>query len=245
MSGPQVMTQRVAVVTGAASGIGQAIVSAMASDGIAIHALTRGSIPALSISNGASISWHHVDLGDDLAIAEFVARLRSSERGIDYLVHSAGQFQSGLVSETKIDVLDDAWRVNARAPYLLTQLLIPSLVQCKGFVAFINSSVWLNPRRELSAYTMSKYALKALADSLRAELNTQNVRVVSIFPGKTATPMQQTIHDARSASYRPDVLLQPESIAEALMGALKMPPSCEVTDIFLRPASTTPANFQE
>jgi len=245
MTGARSMKDRVAVVTGGASGIGQAIVLAMADEGVTVHALTRGAIPAIRVRNGASISWHHVDLMDDRAISEFVARLRCTERGLDYLIHSAGQFQSGPVTETPIETLDDAWRVNARAPFLLTQLLVPSLIRSKGFIGFINSSVWLNPRRELSAYTMSKYALKALADSLRAELNSHDVRVVSIYPGRTATPMQQTIHDARAAFYRPDVLLQPESIATALMSAFAMPPSCEVTDIYLRPSNAAPANFQE
>jgi NADP-dependent 3-hydroxy acid dehydrogenase YdfG len=67
---------RVAVLTGAASGIGQAIVSALGVADVTVHALTRGGVPQTSLSNGASISWHHVDLADDMAIAEFVARLR-------------------------------------------------------------------------------------------------------------------------------------------------------------------------
>ncbi|AJD45356.1 SDR family NAD(P)-dependent oxidoreductase [Rhizobium sp. SEMIA 4085] len=236
---------RVAVVTGAAGGIGQAIVSALGVAGVTVHALTRGGVPPSSLSNGASISWHHVDLADDRAIAEFVARLRVTDRGIDYLVHSAGVFCSGPVAQSPVEELDNVWRVNLRAPYVLTQLLLPALARQKGYIAFINSSVWLNPRMELAGYTMSKYALKAFADVLRAEINNQDVRVLSIFPGKTATPMQETIHDARALSYQADELLQPESVAANLITALSMPSTCEVTEIFMRPARPTPPTFND
>lgn len=227
---------RVAVVTGAASGIGRAIVSALSLQDVTVHALIRGAVPALALSNDSSINWHHVDLANDLAITEFAARPEFDDPGIDFLIHSAGLFRSAPVTDSAVGELDEIWRVNARAPYLLTQRLLSGLIRKKGFIAFINSSVWLNPKRELAGYTMSKYALKALADTLRSELNVHDVRVLSIFPGKTATPMQEGIYKARSAFYEPDVLLQPESIATTLIDALAMPESCEITDIFVRPS---------
>jgi NADP-dependent 3-hydroxy acid dehydrogenase YdfG len=92
---------------------------------------------------------------------------------------------------------------------------------------------------------MSKYALKTLADVLRAEINGQDVRVLSIFPGKTATPMQEIIYWARALSYQADELLQPESVAANLISALSMPSTCEVTEIVLRPARATPPTFDD
>jgi NADP-dependent 3-hydroxy acid dehydrogenase YdfG len=62
------------------------------------------------------------------------------------------------------------------------------------------------------------------------------MRVLSIFPGRTATPMQERIFQAEGKEYRPERLLQPEDVAESVVNALRLPENAEVTDIHLRPA---------
>ena len=95
------------------------------------------------------------------------------------------------------------WRINLRAPYLLPQALLPQLVARQGQVVLLNSSVWGNARAGSAAYAASKYALKALADALRAEVNPDGLRVLSVYPGRTASPMQAEVHRAEARPYAP------------------------------------------
>ena len=150
-------------------------------------------------------------------------------------MHGAGLYATGPVATAPVATLDALWRINLRAPYLLTQALLPALRRRRGQIAFVNSSVWGNARAELTAYAASKYALKALADGLRAELGPEGLRVLSLFPGRTATRMQAAIFAAEGAAYRPEALLQPEDIAASLVAALALPRTAEVTDLHIRP----------
>jgi NADP-dependent 3-hydroxy acid dehydrogenase YdfG len=97
----------------------------------------------------------------------------------------------------------------------------------------MNSSVGSAP--EVGFYSASKHALKAFADTLRAEANPAGVRVLSVYPGRTATPMQESIFAAEGRSYDPSRLLQPEDVAEMVLAALCLPRTAEVTDLHIRP----------
>jgi NADP-dependent 3-hydroxy acid dehydrogenase YdfG len=90
-----------------------------------------------------------------------------------------------------------------------------------------------------SQYDATKHALKAIADSLRAEVNSYGVRVLSVYPGRTATDMQARIHKAEDRSYRPELLLQPADVASVILNALLVPRTAEVTDIHIRPLMKT------
>jgi NADP-dependent 3-hydroxy acid dehydrogenase YdfG len=155
--------------------------------------------------------------------------------GLDVLVHSAGIFRMGPIGEAPISDLDLVYRTNVRAPYALTQALLPMLVARQGQIVFINSSVGLTARAGVGAYAASKHALKAIADSLRAEINELGVRVISVYPGRTATPQQEKIYEQEERPYRSDRLLQPEDVAQAVLNALAMPRTAEITDINIRP----------
>ena len=87
----------------------------------------------------------------------------------------------------------------------------------------------------ISQYAATKAALKAMADSLREEVNPDGVRVLSIFVGRTATPMQAALHEAEGKEYRPERLLQPEDIASTIVHALCMPRTAEITEVDIRP----------
>jgi NADP-dependent 3-hydroxy acid dehydrogenase YdfG len=135
-----------------------------------------------------------------------------------------------------IEDFDHLYRVNVRAPYLLTQQLLPLIKARQGQVVFINSSVGLNARARVSQYAATKHALKAIADSLREEVNAAGVRVVSIYPGRTASPMQAMVYQLENRVYQPEQLIQPEEIAAVITTVLSLPKGAEVTDINIRPA---------
>jgi NADP-dependent 3-hydroxy acid dehydrogenase YdfG len=87
----------------------------------------------------------------------------------------------------------------------------------------------------LSQYAATKHALKAIADSLREEVNAEGLRVLSVYPGRTASPMQAAVHEMEGRAYHPERLMQPEDVAAVVINALSLPRSAEVTDIYIRP----------
>ena len=130
---------------------------------------------------------------------------------------------------------DRQYRVNVRAAYLVTQGFLPMLKARCGQIVFINSSVGLLAKRDVGQYSATKHALKAFADSLRQEVNADGVRVTSVYPGQTASQMQELLHRMAGEAYAPEALMQPADVAAAVLCALSLPRTAEVTDIAIRP----------
>lgn len=241
MSGLQ---DKLAIVTGATSGIGEAIARRLAQAGATLCLLARDQhrLEALreSLRASTSVRTEGADLANRKEVETLAMRLQSSFDGVDILVHSAGLLRFGTVSTAPAEELDQHYEINVRAPYYLTRALLPALLARRGQVVFLNSSVVWQPVRENQAcYAITKHALKALADALRAEVNAHGIRVLSVYPGRTATPMQAEVYAHGNMKYEPERLLQRQEIAELVLSALQLPPTAEVTDISIRPARSS------
>ena len=176
------------------------------------------------------------DLTVDEDLGGAVEQIRERYGRVDILVHSAGVISWGHVESADVaEFWTGQFRTNLRAPYLLTQRLLPMLRHRPGQVVFINSSLGLGARENVGQYAATKHALKGLADSLRAEVNADGIRVLSIFLGRTASPMQETAHARDGAPYRPHRLIQPQDVAMTVTHILRLPSTAEVTDISIRP----------
>lgn len=237
---PRVPESRVALVTGASSGIGAALAEALARDGVRLLLTGRDAERLEAVAGRARASSPQVETAAaDLADAEQVRALASRVEEIfgrlDLLVHAAGALHWGPVASAPLEELDRQLAVNVRAPYLLTQLLLPLLETSRGQVVFLNSGVVRKPAAGMASYAASKHALLGLADCLREEVAASGVRVLSVFPGRTATPMQRELRRLEGEPYDPAGLLQPEDVAALVLDALALPPRAEVTDLFLRP----------
>jgi NAD(P)-dependent dehydrogenase (short-subunit alcohol dehydrogenase family) len=229
----------VALVTGASSGIGRAIALSLGSAGASLALVGRRAqlLARVADSGSAYCERYAVDLTEDAALAELAARVEADFHRLDILVHCAGAVALGPVETAPVDDFDRQYRVNVRAPYLLTQLLLPLVRAAQGQVVFVNSSAGAGRARGgASQYAATKHALRAVADSLREEVSADGVRVLSVFPGRTATPMQAHVHELEGRPYRPENLMKPEDVAEAVLAALRLSRSAEVTEINLRPA---------
>jgi NADP-dependent 3-hydroxy acid dehydrogenase YdfG len=105
-------------------------------------------------------------------------------------------------------------------------------------VVLLNSTHGLVAPPGISPYAASKYALRALADAFRAEVNSR-VRVLSVFCGKTATKMQRRIYESRGegALYEriEGEILRPEDVADFIAAAVSLPRTAEVTEFSIRP----------
>jgi NADP-dependent 3-hydroxy acid dehydrogenase YdfG len=236
----QAFADQIAVVTGASSGIGKAIALRLAAQGATLCLIGRRAAALASVAQSAGAAAPRVlhcpaDLTLDKDIQELLARLQRHYDRIDLLVHSAGAISLGQHETAPVEDFDRQYRTNVRAPYVLTQALLPMLRDSRGQIVFINSQAGLNARANMGQYAATKYALKALADSLREEVNAAGVRVLSVYPGRTASPMQVAMHAVEGKEYHPERLMQPDDVAAVVLQALSLPRSTEVTDIILRP----------
>lgn len=231
----------VAVITGASGGIGEAISIALAREGVKLLLAGRSTEKLEIVAERArdlspGVETFAGDLADDEVIRALADRAQKAFGGASILIHSIGLFLAGPIETSSVDELDRQYRVNTRAPYLLTQALLPSLITREGQIVFINSSAGFHPAKAgWAAYSASKHALRALADGLRAEVNPKGVRVISVFPGRTATPMQEEVHRFEGKPYDPERFLQPRDVAYAMLNALALPKTAEVTDLHVRP----------
>ncbi len=230
-----------AVITGASSGIGRAIAHELAAFGAVVCLLGRRReiLEQLALSGNGRMLAFPLDLSVPEQIEGFAADLRRVNCRPDILIHSAGVIAVGATENASIAEFERQLRVNLSAPYLLTQSLLPMLKSRRGQIVFINSNAGLGGVRGSGQYSATKHALKAIADSLRQEINPDGVRVLDVFVGRTATPMQAALHAAEGKPYAPDRLIQPEDVASMIRHTLSLPRSVEVTAIHMRPMRST------
>ena len=225
-----------ALVTGAGSGIGRAIAVALAREGmrLVLAGRTAQSLQETARLGGGEVRIVVADLATEAGV-DMMAQ--AAPAALRVLVHSAGLFLHGPVTDTTAAEWDAIAAVNLRAPMRLTASCLGALRGGAGHVVFINSTAGLRVGVGNGAYAASKHALRAAADALRQEVNADGIRVLSVFPGRTDTPMQDAVLKAEGRTPRPGALLYPEDVASMVVAALLLPPRAEVPDLMIRPSS--------
>jgi len=237
------LKNKVAVITGASSGIGKSIVLELAKQEVILCLLGRRLKSLRELANIANRPTHHVhcfkvDLTVNQEIIGFAESISQLFNGIDILIHCAGVISTGFLETAPVEDFDRQYKTNVRGPYVLTQWLLPLLKSQQAQVVFINSSATFNVTPGLSQYAATKHALKAIADSFRQEVNADGIRVLSIYPGRTASPMQESLFRKEGREYNPKILVQPRDIALMVIEVLRLPRRTEVTDVHLRPITS-------
>jgi NADP-dependent 3-hydroxy acid dehydrogenase YdfG len=229
-----------AVITGASSGIGGAIASAIASTGSSVCLVGRDSERLEAVAKNArrtsrAVMVHETDLSVDASIEGLTHHIRQEFTTLDILVHCAGAYSTGTLGKTPVQQLDALYRTNVRLPFLLTQALLPLLKARQGQIVFINSSQGLHAKANTGPFAATQHALKAITDSLRDEVNADGIRVLSIYPGRTATQRMKALYEIEGYPYKPELLLQAEDIAQVVLNALLLARTAEVTNLEIRP----------
>jgi NADP-dependent 3-hydroxy acid dehydrogenase YdfG len=231
-----------AVVTGAGSGIGRAIVLELARRGVPCYLVGRSlcklqEVARLANQVGVESIPIALDLSDAAVGVTLAEQLRSFGRPIELLVHSAAVMSLARVELATLEHFTKLLTVNVLAPFTITKQLLHEICGRKGAIVFVNSSIVHYPAAGTAEYAASKHALKGFADALRQEVNAQGVRVISVYPGRTATPLQSSLCEVEGREYLPDKLLQPEDVAEVVVHAVALSRTAEVTEIMIRPAA--------
>lgn len=222
---------RTHLVTGAGSGIGEVVTRRLHERGDHLVLLARNERRAEDLAAaypGADV------LVADLARPETLDGLALPER-LDSAVHAAGVVELGTVAELSTSAWTDQLVVNLVAPAVLTRLTLPALRAARGTVVLLNSGAGITAKAEWGAYAASKHGLRALADSLRAEEAGTGVRVTSVFPGRTATPMQAEVHRQEGKEYDAGDWVRAETVADLVLHVLDLPPDAVVPEVLVQP----------
>jgi NAD(P)-dependent dehydrogenase (short-subunit alcohol dehydrogenase family) len=228
----------VALVAGASGDIGRAITFALLCADAEVFMLGRSMarlVQPLPRENlREKCRFVVADLTDDAAVARVSAEIADRHR-LDVLVLSSGTYERSHEPA----VLARQIAANLIGPYALLREVLPLLVDARGQVVFINSTQALRAAPGVGQYAATKHAMKAVADSLRDEVNANGVRVMSIFLGRTASNRQGAIFAAEGRHYPPERLIQPADVGELVLFLLQLPRTSEVTDIVMRPMQKT------
>lgn len=223
------------LLTGAGSGIGQAVAQRLAARGDRLVLVARNAERAAQLTAAFPGAIPVVvDLAHPEAIQDAVAAADLPE-SIDAVIHAAGIVELGAVGELPLSAWTDQLTVNLIAPAELTRVVLPRVRAARGQLLFVNSGAGLRTHPDWSAYAASKHGLKALADALRAEEAPHGVRVTTVYPGRTATPMQAQVHEQEGRDYVPTVYIDVDSVATGILTALDLPRDAVISDLTVRP----------
>jgi short-subunit dehydrogenase len=222
---------RAHLLTGAGSGIGREVAAQLLERGDRVFGVVRSAERAEQLA--AELPGLEPVVGDLVDPSSLdVLELPSA---LDAVVHAAGVVDLGTVAELGLDAWTSQLSVNLVAPAALTRVALPALRAARGTVVFVNSGAGQTAHPQWAAYAASKHGLRALADALRGEEAEHGVRVSTVYPGRTATPMQARVHEQEGKEYDPRAWTQPGTVAEAIVHVLDLPRDATITDLTVRP----------
>ena len=217
-----------ALITGASGGIGAAIAEALAPEySVLLAGRPSARLDEVATRLGAT-TWP-IDLTD----AEGIESAAEVLTELEVLVHNAGVAYPGRVGESAVEEWRASFEVNVTGAVALTHALLPALRAARGQVVFINSGDGLTVSPGLASYSASKFALRAFADSLRAD--EPLLRVTSIHPGRVDTDMQRDLVAYEGGEYDPNRFLTPQTVAGVVAQVVATPPDAHTHQVVIRP----------
>jgi NADP-dependent 3-hydroxy acid dehydrogenase YdfG len=244
MAGP--LEGRVAVVTGASSGIGEATVRALAGAGasVALGARRADRLQAIAESVEGKTLVQEVDVSDEEQARSLIQRAHDELGGLDILVNNAGVMLLGPVADADTDEWRTMIAVNLLGLLYCTHAALP-LLEGSGGGDVVNVSSVAGRRADAGAavYNMTKFGVHAFSEALRQEALHAGIRVTTVAPGFVDTELQghNTNPLVRRATERAreqiGEVLRAEDIAEAILHAVTRPPHVCVNEVVVRPTN--------
>jgi len=226
-------------ITGAGKGIGAAIASALAAEGVhvALTSRTKGDldkvVSAIRTAGGRA-SAVPADVSEAEAITDAWQHVQAAIGVPDILVNNAGMGRFAPVADMKVEDFDTMWKLNVRGVFLCTQAVLPSMQKRgSGIIVNISSLAGKNSFVNGAGYAATKWALNGFSNCLRLEVRAQNIKVITVCPGSVNTDFSPSVQDASRASS----ILQPQDVADAVVTALKLPDRAMMSEIDLRPTN--------
>jgi dihydroanticapsin dehydrogenase len=185
---------RVAVVTGAASGIGRAVADQLVSEGATVVYADRDAERGVAAARHERASYVALDVSDPTSVGALFANLAEVHGGVDIVVNVAGVQRAGLVTELSVEDWDLQMAVNARGCFLMAKYATPLLRGRAGAVIVnVSSGAGLRGHGGMTGYSASKGAIIAFDQALAHELGPDGIRVMTLCPGWTDTPFNDPV----------------------------------------------------
>lgn len=243
---------KVAVLTGAGSGIGRATALLLARHGARVHAtdIDAEAIAAAAAeieSRGGQAVPHELDVTDPDAVEALAAAVFEAEGRVDVLHNNAGIGHGGDTEATTIEDWQRVIGVNLLGVAYGVQAFVPRMLHQRGGATIVNtaSMAGLVPAAGLAPYCASKFGVVGMSESLDAELSPQGIRVVAVCPGIINTPIiREGVLRGELGEAKPDVIAfyekhgaSPETVADAILAAIARPrPIVPVPRLHVTPA---------
>ena len=242
------MRDRVAIVTGAGSGLGAATALALARRGVRVAAadVSQPRLGALAeklqAATGAETAARYLLLPLDVSSAgqveAAVNQVVSTFGRIDYLVNCAGIDYTLSLTDLSVEQFDRVLAVNLRGPFLLSRQVFPVMrAGGGGHIVNVASTAAIRTWANASAYTASKFGLVGLTRAIGVEGRPHNIRATTVFPGGMAT----SFFDRPDLEIKPDPekLNDPANVAEAIVFVLAQPAGSVVQEMLVTPLTET------
>lgn len=228
-----VLTDKVALVTGAGSGIGEAIATLLHEEGVKVILAGRNKDKLQNVANQLaqdSVKVVPTDVTKKEEVDELIKIAQQTFGGLDIVINSAGQMLSSKITDYQVDEWDSMIDVNIKGTLYTAQAALPTMLeQSSGHLINIASISGFEVTKSSTIYSATKAAVHTITQGLEKELAKTGVKVTSISPGMVDT--------AITAAYNPTdrKKLEPQDIAEAVLYALTQPKHVNVNEITVRP----------
>ena len=252
MTVTQPLAGKVALVTGASSGIGEAAAFALAQAGatVAVSARRADRLEGL-VSRIEAIGGKALAIAGDMAVeADAIRAVEETVRQlgrIDILINSAGIMESGGIENCDLDLYRKVMDINLMGTVYTCKAAVPHMLgQGVGDIVTISSLAGRKGGPFTNAYSASKHAVNSMTDAMRQELGNRNIRVSILMPGATKTEVGDSITDPKwremiQAHVSKEGAVLPEEIAATLVFMLAMPRNVNISEISVRPTIDTTA----
>ncbi len=221
-------------ITGARSGIGRAIAEAFVREGAQVYISGRDANGLRDTAEEIGKAVHAItcDVTDADDVSRTCSKILEAAGRIDILINNAGSTVFKPFTDTSIEDFDRLMATNVRGPFLTSKAVLPGMIaRGAGSIVMINSMAALQVFPNSSAYAGTKGGLKMLSDCLRGEVRSSGVRVLSVFPGATNTPIwPESVRKKHG-----DAMMTSEDVAEAVVGACAASPNVMVENIVMQP----------
>ena len=239
---------KVAMVTGASSGIGYATAIALSKAGakVAIGARRTDKLVKLQdeiIRNGGDVFLQKLDVTQKPNCDLFVQATVKKYGTVDILINNAGLMPLSFVKKLKVDEWDEMINVNIKGVLYCTAAVLPHMLEKQsGHIVNISSVAGRVIFPAGSVYCATKHAVTAFSEGLRQELSPRsNIRVTTIEPGVVATELTNTITDESLKGFVENTkkmeVLKAEDVASAIIFAVQAPNHVNVNEVLIRPTS--------
>lgn len=222
---------KLALVTGASSGIGLATTKLLLENNFAVHAISRsGTSPDLEHDKLTGIA---LDLAN-LEKSDEQIRALLKQQAFDCFIHAAGYGKFGSIEQFSVSQIDHAIRLNLTSALVLSRILVPSLRRKKqGHMIFIGSEAALNAGRKGALYSAAKFGLRGLCQALREDCAADGIKLCLINPGMVRSPFFDNLDFAPGA--KSENAIEVEDVANVILQVLQSSPDIVFDEINMSP----------